>query len=166
MVKPKQIGKTQSDRKNGKKPTKKMAIVNGVAQATLEEDPLKRININCAGIDIGSKSHYVAVPTGRDTERVHEFSAFTKGLYQIADWLKKCGVDSVVMESTGVYWVPLFEVLESCGFEVILVNAHYVHNLPGRKTDVLDCQWLQELHTYGRPWSSFRPPPYAAIRCR
>ena len=163
MVRPKRIGKTKSDRKSAETPTKKKKLVDGVAQAITEDDPLKRININCAGIDIGSKSHYVAVPASRDTERVREFSGFTKGLYEIADWLKKCRVDSVVMESTGVYWIPLFEVLESCGFEVVLVNAHYVHNLPGRKTDVLDCQWLQELHTFGLLSGSFRPPEITCI---
>ncbi len=84
-------------------------------------------------------------------------ACFTADLYAMAEWLKQCGVDTVAMESTGVYWIPVFQVLESRGFEVKLVNAHYVKTVPGRKTDVLDCQWLQQLHTYGLLSGSFRP---------
>ena len=104
---------------------------------------------NAAGIDIGSASHFVAVPPDRDDEPVREFPSFTDDLNALADWLDACGVDTVAMESTGVYWIPLFELLESRGFTVLLVNARHVKNVSGRKSDVLDCQWLQQLMTYG-----------------
>jgi len=118
---------------------------------------LKRVNLDAAGIDIGSKSHYVAVPEDRDEEPVKEFRSFTNDLHRLADWLEECAIDTVAMESTGVYWIPLYEILEERGFEVLLVNARDFKNVPGRKTDVLDCQWLQELHTYGLLRGSFRP---------
>jgi len=120
-------------------------------------DNLKQINLNASGIDIGSSEIYVCVPEGRDKESVKHFGTFTCELNNIADWLKQCGVDTVAMESTGVYWVPLYEVLESNGFKVHLVNARHVKNVPGRKTDTLDCQWLQQLHTYGLLSGSFHP---------
>ena len=100
---------------------------------------------NAAGIDIGSASHFVAVPPDRDDHPVREFRSFTSDLNALADWLKACGVDTVAMESTGVYWIPLFELLESRGFIVRLVNARHVKNVSGRKYDVLDFQWLQQL---------------------
>jgi len=112
---------------------------------------------NAAGIDIGSASHYVAVPPDRDDEPVREFPSFTADLEQLADWLKACGVDTVAMESTGVYWIPLFELLDARGFTVLLVNARHVKNVSGRKSDVLDCQWLQQLLTYGLLRGAFRP---------
>lgn len=118
---------------------------------------LQHLNVNAAGIDIGSKSHFVAVPAGADDTPVREFECFTADLYRLADWLTSCGVTTVAMESTGTYWIPVFEILESRGFEVKLVNAHHVKNVPGRKTDVLDCQWLQQLHTYGLLEGAFRP---------
>ena len=96
---------------------------------------------NAAGIDIGSASHYVAVPPDRDDNPVREFPSFTVDLHTLADGLTTCGVDTVAMESTGVYWIPLFELLESRGFVVLLVNARHVKNVSGRKSDVLDCQW-------------------------
>lgn len=123
-------------------------------------DPLKgltKLNLNAAGIDIGSAAHYVAVPPDSDPEPVREFKSFTNDLYRLAKWLEESGVDTVAMESTGVYWIPLFDILQERGFEVILVNARHVKNVPGRKTDVLDCQWLQQLHTYGLLRGSFRP---------
>lgn len=98
-----------------------------------------------AGIDIGSKSHFVAVPEGCDEVCVREFKSFTADLYELCVWLEKCGIETVAMESTGVYWIPLYELLESRGFEVKLVDARHVKNVSGRKTDVLDCQWLQQL---------------------
>jgi transposase len=119
---------------------------------------LRHININAAGIDIGSEHHFVAVPDGRDDVSVRQFGTFTSDLHQIADWLEKCGVTTVAMESTGVYWIPLFELLEQRGFEVKLVDARHVKNVSGRKSDVLDCQWLQQLHTYGLLAGAFRPP--------
>ena len=112
---------------------------------------------NAAGIDIGIASHYVAVPADRDDEPVREVSSFTVDLHALADWLKTCDVDTVAMESTGVYWIPLFELLESRGFTVLLVNARHVKNVSGRKSDVLDCQWLQQLMSYGLLRGAFRP---------
>ena len=113
---------------------------------------------NAAGIDIGSASHFCAVPPERDDQAVREFASFTADLNALADWLKACGVDTVAMESTAVYWIPLFELLESRGFTVLLVNARHVKNVSGCKSDVLDCQWLQQLMTYGLLSGAFRPP--------
>ncbi len=124
---------------------------------------LSRINPNAAGIDIGADRHWVSVPVGRDRENVRSFACFTAELYAMADWLKQCDIETVAMESTGVYWIPVFQVLESRGFEVRLVNAHYVKTVPGRKTDVLDCQWLQQLHSYGLLSGSFRPEDQICI---
>ena len=118
---------------------------------------LEHINQRAAGIDIGSKSHFVAVPEGLDENPVREFSAFTCDLEKLADWLISLRITTVAMESTGVYWIPVFEILESRGLEVRLVNARHVRNVPGRKSDVLDCQWLQQLHTYGLLRGAFRP---------
>lgn len=118
---------------------------------------LQHVNFNAAGIDIGSDRHLVAVPEGRDQVAVREFGAFTADLYALANWLSKCGVTTVAMESTGVYWIPVFELLERLGFEVKLVDARRVKNVSGRKSDVLDCQWLQQLHTYGLLAGAFRP---------
>ena len=118
---------------------------------------LSQLNLNAAGIDVGATSHYVAVPADRTEQPVQEFEAFTAGLYRLADWLAECGVETVVMESTGVYWIPLFGVLEERGFEVMLVDPRRIKNVPGRKTDVVDCQWRQQLHTYGLLSGAFRP---------
>jgi transposase len=126
-------------------------------QATSLPAHLQHLNVNAAAIDIGSTSHFVAVPEGRDTVNVREFATFTADLHRLADWLTACGVDTVVMESTAVYWIPVFELLEQRGFKVLLVNARHVKNVTGRKSDVLDCQWLQQLHTYGLLNGAFRP---------
>ena len=125
----------------------------------------KQMNLNAAGIDIGSEEHYVAVPPGRDKDNqdVRSFGAFTSDLHALANWLKSCKIDSVAMESTGVYWIPLFELLISKGFDVILVNPRAIKNVPGRKTDVLDCQWIQQLHSYGLLQGSFRPDEQNSI---
>jgi transposase len=112
---------------------------------------------NAAGIDVGATEMYVAVPADRDSQAVRRFSTFTNDLIRIADWLKSCGVTSVAMESTGVFWIPLFQILEDRGFRVCLVNARHVKNVPGRKTDVADCQWLQYLHSVGLLRASHRP---------
>ncbi len=126
---------------------------------------LERIHLNAAGIDIGSASHWVAVPEDRDDQPVREFRSFTPDLHVLADWLDVCGIETVAMESTGVYWIPLFEILQERGFEVLLVNARHVKGVPGRKSDVSDCQWLQQLHTFGLLRGSFRPDPeITAIR--
>ena len=118
---------------------------------------LKRINRNAAGIDCGSETHFVAVPPERDSESVRSFKTFTGDLHRLADWLDACKIKTVAMESTGVYWIPIFEILEEHGFEVVLVNSRHVKNVPGRKSDVLDCQWIQELHSVGLLRGSFRP---------
>ena len=104
---------------------------------------------HAAGIDIGAREIYVAVPLDSDPKPVRAFATFTDDLLALRDWLKVCGVTSVAMESTGVYWIPLFQILEVAGLEVCLVNARHCKNLPGRKTDVQDCQWLQYLHAVG-----------------
>lgn len=118
---------------------------------------------NAAGIDIGSASHFVAVPPDRDDLPVREFPCFTVDLHRLADWLDACGVDTVAMESTGVYWIPLFELLESRGFTVLLANARHVKNVSGRKSDVLDCQWLQQLMSYGLLSGAFRPAEQVCV---
>ncbi len=118
---------------------------------------------NAAGLDIGSAAHFVAVPPDRDDEPVREFPSFTADLERMADWLKACGVDTVAMESTGVYWIPVFELLEARGFTVLLVNARHVKNVSGRKSDVLDCQWLQQLMTYGLLSGAFRPAEQVCV---
>jgi transposase len=131
-----------------------MAIARG-RRKTL--DGFAEINHDAAGIDVGNAQHWVAVPSGRDTESVRMFGCFTADLHALANWLERCGIKTVAMESTGVYWIALYEVLESRGFQVCVVNARQAKNLPGRKTDVKDCQWLQQLHTYGLLTASFRP---------
>jgi transposase len=114
-------------------------------------------NSDAAGIDIGSTEHWVAIPADRAERTVRSFRTFTSDLEQLANWLKDCGIRTVAMESTGVYWIPVYELLEARGFEVLLVNAAHARNVPGRKSDVLDCQWLQQLHTFGLVRASFRP---------
>ena len=115
------------------------------------------INPNAAGIDLGSRSHYVAVPDDRDDRAVRQFGCYTAQLQDMAEWLKSCGIETIAMEATGVYWVPVFEILESHGFEVLLVDARQVKNLKGRKSDVIDCQWIRHLHSYGLLSAAFRP---------
>jgi transposase len=123
-----------------------------------ELDTLERINLNAAGLDIGAEEIYACVPDGRDVETsVRVFGTYTPDLRALADWLARCRIDTIAMESTGVYWIPAFEILEARGFKVYLVNARQVKNVSGRKTDVLDCQWIQQLHTYGLLSNSFRP---------
>lgn len=123
------------------------------------------IHPNAAGIDIGSKFHVVAVGSDKDKEPVRTFQSFTSGLHEMAKWLKGCEVTSIAMESTGVYWIPAFEILESYGFEVFLVNAREAKSVPGRKTDVNDAQWIQRLHQFGLLRASFRPEKQiAALR--
>lgn len=118
---------------------------------------LSKVNLNAAGIDIGSTQHYVSVPDDRDETSVRCFGTFTSDLESLANWLQECGVNAVAMESTGVYWIPVFELLEARGFDVKLVEPGKLKSVPGRKTDVLDCQWIQQLHTYGLLAGSFRP---------
>ncbi len=118
---------------------------------------LERINLKAAGIDIGANFHLVAISEDRGSETVRKFGPFTSDLQRMADWLSEHHIETVVMESTGVYWIPVFQILEQRGLEVKLVNAAHVKNLPGRKSDVSDCQWLQQLHTFGLLNGSFRP---------
>jgi transposase len=112
---------------------------------------------NAAAIDIGARMHVAAVRPDRDAEPVRSFGTFTGDLHRLADWFEHCGVLTVAMESTGVYWIPVFEILDQRGFEVILVNARDAKHVPGRKTDVSDAQWLQRLHEYGLLRASFQP---------
>jgi transposase len=116
------------------------------------------VHPDAAGIDVGNEAHYVAVRGDRDPEPVRRFECFTADLYQMANWLRSCGVETVAMQSTGVYWIPLYDILEECGFQVFLVNARHTKNLPGRKSDVQESQWLLKLHTYGLLNNSFQPP--------
>jgi transposase len=118
---------------------------------------------NAAGVDICATEIYVAVPPDRDSEPVRSFPTFTEDLHRLVDWLKSCGIETVAMESTGVYWIPLFQILESRGFEVCLVNARYFQNVPGRRTDVSDCQWLRYLHAVGLLRPSFRPADQVCV---
>jgi len=118
---------------------------------------LERLHPHAAGIDCGSADHFVAVPPDRDPTAVRSFPTFTADLYRLADWLTACRVTHVAMEATGVYWIPIFEILDARGFQVILVNARHVKNLPGRKSDVSDCEWLRDLHILGLLRGSFRP---------
>ena len=135
-------------------------IVEGMmsaGQRSAKPAELSQLNLNAAGIDVGATSHFVAVPAARAEQPVQEFAAFTADLYRLVDWLTECGVQTVVMESTGVYWIPLFGMLEERGLQVMLVDPRRIKNVPGRKTDVVDCQWLQQLHTYGLLSGAFRP---------
>jgi len=118
----------------------------------------RKVNPNAAGIDLGSTVHYAAVSAERDPQPVRHFGTLTEDLEALADWLKSCAITTVAMEATGVYWIPLFQILEDRGFEVCLVNARHVKNVPGRKSAVQDCQWLQYLHSVGLLNASFRPP--------
>jgi transposase len=120
-------------------------------------ETLTQLNLNAAGIDIGSEEIWVSIPSDRDDEPVRCFESFTPCLHELASWLVSCRIDTVAMESTGVYWIPLYDILEKAGIEVYLVNAHHVKNVPGRKSDIEDCQWLQQLHTYGLLHRSFIP---------
>ena len=116
-----------------------------------------RLNPNVAGIDCGSAEHVVAVPPDRDPTPVQSFTTFTSDLLRLAEWLTACRVTSVAMEATGVYWIPVYEILEARGFAVLLVNARHLKNVPGRKSDVSDCEWIRELHSVGLLRGSFRP---------
>ena len=123
----------------------------------ISPNALERLHPHAAGIDCGSAEHFVAVPPDRDDTPVRSFATFTGDLHRLADWLTACRVTHVAMEATGVYWIPVFEILETRGFQVILVNARHVKNLPGRKSDVSDCEWLRDLHILGLLRGSFRP---------
>lgn len=134
-----------------------MARKNRTPTKLVRLDALKQINLDACGIDVGDSAMHVAVPEDRDEQFVRVFGTFTRDLLSIAQWLTRCGITSVAMESTGVYWIPLFEILVEHGFEVLLVDARKVKNVSGRKTDIQDCQWIQQLHTYGLLTGSFIP---------
>ncbi|MCL4207473.1 MAG: IS110 family transposase [Pirellulaceae bacterium] len=118
---------------------------------------MDELNAHAAGIDVGATMHFVAVPEGADEVCVRSFGSFTADLEGLADWLAQCGVTTVAMESTGVYWIALYEILERRGFEVLLAEPSQIKKVPGRKSDVLDCQWIQRLHSFGLLRASFRP---------
>jgi transposase len=118
---------------------------------------LEVVHPRAAGIDVGNSAHYVAVRPDCDPEPVRRFECFTADLHRLANWLQSCGVKTVALQSTGVYWIPLYDILEEHGFEVYLVNARHTKNLPGRKSDVQESQWLLKLHTYGLLNNSFQP---------
>jgi transposase len=122
-----------------------------------EDLSLEVVHPDAAGIDIGNESHYVAVPPTRDGQPVRRFGCTTAELKAMANWLKQCGIRTAAMQSTGVYWIAVYEILEETGLEVYLVNARETKNLPGRKSDVQESQWLMKLHTYGLLRNSFRP---------
>jgi transposase len=127
------------------------------AKSTRQQPTLLTVHPHAAGLDIGSRFHVVAVPPDRSPEPVRTYESFTADLHRMADWLVDLGITTVAMESTGVYWIPAFEILEARGLEVLLVNARHVKNVPGRKTDVHDAVWLQQLHQHGRLRGSVRP---------
>jgi transposase len=147
--------------KNRSKSTKKVTKKRPRRKKSLQEQQFEMINPNAAGIDVASEEMWVCVPEDRADQsdgNVRKFGAFTCDLYAIADWLTACEVTSVAMESTGIYWIPLYQILEERGFEVCLVNARQMKNVSGRpKTDRLDCRWIQRLHSYGLLMPSFRP---------
>jgi transposase len=126
-------------------------------QRTKRMELLTSVHPNAAGLDIGAQEIWVCVPPDGDAPNVRSFGTFTPDLYRLADWLVACEVDTVAMESTGVYWIPIYEMLEARGLAVYLVNARHVKNVPGRKSDYTDCQWLQKLHSLGLLTASFRP---------
>ena len=123
------------------------------------------VNVHAAGADIGSREHWACVPADSSDRPVRKFGTFTADLEALADWFLACGITSVAMEATGVYWIPLFQILERRGFQVVLVNARQTKNVAGRKSDVQDCQWIQRLHSYGLLQGSFRPEDaYCVLR--
>src|SRR5215470_18425083 len=125
--------------------------------------PFEQMHLHAAGIDVGATEHWVAVPEDRDEEPVRRFGALTADLYALADWLRQCQIETVVLESTGVSWMTLCEGLDERGFEVKLVDAHAARQVPGRKTDVKDCPWRQELHPYGLLPGAFRPEDHVCV---
>ena len=119
---------------------------------------LEQLNLNAAGLDIGAEEIYACVPRDRAEPSIRVFGTYTVNLHELAAWLTECGIDTVAMESTGIYWIAAYDILAASGFRVYLVNARHLKNVPGRKTDVSDCQWLQQLHSHGLLRASFRPP--------
>jgi len=141
-------------RKSSKRSQKKK--VRSQRGSTPMPNELRQVNLHAAGIDVGSNEHWVAVPTNHG-QSVRCFGTFTEDLVALADWLVECDIETVALESTGIYWITLFEVLEGRGLHVRLVDTRKLKYVPGRKSDVMDCQWLQQLHTYGLLEGAFRP---------
>jgi transposase len=129
----------------------------GASAGDNKPQPIPILHPDAAGLDIGATEIYAAVASDRDEQPVRRFGTFTAELHALAAWLRQCGMKTIAMEATGVYWIPVFQILESYGFEVCLVNPRYFQNVPGRRTDVSDCQWLQRLHSAGLLQGSFRP---------
>lgn len=146
-----------SPQKNKKSKTKLKKMVKRYAQKINKVGVLEQINFNAAGIDVGAEEIYVAVPEDRTEQSVRKFGTFTQDLVQIVLWLKANGVTTVALESTGVYWIPLYDQLGKAGLDVYLVDARKTKNVSGRKSDVQDCQWIQQLHTYGLLSKAFVP---------
>jgi transposase len=130
---------------------------SSTATFTVKSSSFGCINPNVAGLDIGASSVFACAGLGNGMQKLKEFPTFTADLKSMVNWLKQCGICSIAMESTGVYWIPVYDILAESGFEVLLVNAHHLKAVPGRKTDVKDCQWIQQLHSYGLLRGSFRP---------
>jgi len=137
--------------------SKKKSSKRQSKRALIRAGKLEVHNPDSAGIDVGSEENWVAIPPNRESPTVRKFGCFTSDIHELATWLSDNDIRTVAMESTGVYWIPIYDILEHEGFEVILVNARDVKNVPGRKTDEKDCQWLQTLHMYGLLRASFRP---------
>ena len=127
------------------------------SQTPKPDDSLALVHAHAAGLDIGSDEIWAAVPADCDPQPVRQFGTFTPDLLALADWLQACGIETVAMESTGVYWIPIFEILEARGLDAQVVNARHLKHVPGRKSDWLDCQWIQRLHSWGLLTGSFRP---------
>jgi transposase len=128
-----------------------------LGQRLEKNDPgLEIVHPHAAGIDVGNQSHFVAVPGDRDAQPVREFGCWTSDLVKMAQWLKECRIQTVLVQATGVYWIALKDIVEQQGIEVVVANAHHTKNLPGRKSDVQECQWLMKLHTYGLVLGSFQ----------
>jgi len=136
---------------------------NRPIHAPAQPKEMREVHRNAAGVDCGAAEHYVAVPQDRDTQPVRCFGTFTADLVALADWLKQCRITTVAMESTGVYWIALFDLLVARGFDVKLVDPRRLAQVPGRKSDVLDCQWIQQLHTFGLLTGAFRPDPQIRV---
>ena len=117
---------------------------------------LEIVHPHAAGIDVGNQSHFVAIPADRDAQPVREFGCWTSDLVKMANWLKTCEFRTVLVQATGVYWITLKDIVEQQGIEVVVANAQHTKNLPGRKSDVQECQWLMKLHTYGLVRGSFQ----------
>lgn len=149
---------TKPSQSNPSSPDKPVKAKRRQSRRRSAINSLPIINPNAAGADIGAREIVVCVPADRSDEPVRTFATFTEDLNKLADWLQECRITTIAMESTGMYWIPLHQILETRGIEVRLVNARHVKHVPGRKTDVLDCQWIQYLHCVGLLRGSFRPP--------